>query len=63
MLFELQKEDGADVENIFAPSIEFQREDGFLPDTVENLMKVAIPTPLIIGITNKEGRLAFPCKF
>lgn len=45
--------------NMFRPTTDDTNDDGFLPDTLENLRKAATPVPLIIGFNNKEGRMAF----
>lgn len=40
------------------PSIEKDKQNAVLPDHPEILMKTADPLPLIVGLNDKEGRLA-----
>ncbi|XKL63137.1 hypothetical protein PGB90_005501 [Kerria lacca] len=43
----------------FGPVVECVPEDAFLPAPIEQLMKRAQPIPIIVGINNYEGLLAF----
>lgn len=43
--------------------MEYDPVGAFLPDTVENLMRVAEPVPTIAGITKQEGYMHFRSKY
>ncbi|KAM7249331.1 hypothetical protein ACFE04_026195 [Oxalis oulophora] len=49
---------GKGVSLCFVPSIEKDKQNAVLPDHPEILMKTADPLPLIVGLNDKEGRLA-----
>lgn len=47
---------------LFMPAPENNKENAFLPDTFQNLKKMAVPIPLMTGCDTKEGRLIFMSK-
>lgn len=49
--------------NPFLPSVEEIKENAFLPDLPENLIKTTDPIPIIYGLNDKEGIIAFIVNF
>lgn len=53
---------GQSEEYFYGPAVDIIKDNAFLPDTVDNLMKTATKVPLMMGMCNKEGRMLFACK-
>lgn len=43
----------------FVPSVEKNTTSALLPEHPRELIKKATPVPVVVGLNNKEGRLAF----